>query len=272
MNRPVHGTAHRREQRICALFDELRPEHHFTLTYNKFSAFYFQNLCSEISGKAVFASLPPDNSNNSCKMKGSKRDIRSTEHQRTARETALCPCIFFRKRISPVTLNISCPIAEKIPFPVERQFPADCVTHAYNAVSAFHKRNKAKRSHDVVANRRKSSESDASFCGAVCRVHPQPDSVSSKIIFPYINMKTMPASVKFAAGETDCPGTLICNDLNRAGFLIPRLMKGGNQCNSPGFRLALKIPSAEIVIHHIITSFPVIVLTPERENMQKRRR
>lgn len=73
MNCPDHSSAHRSEQRMCALSDEFRSENHFTLTYNKFSLFYFQYLCSEISGKAVFTALPQYNGNNSGKLKGTKQ-------------------------------------------------------------------------------------------------------------------------------------------------------------------------------------------------------
>lgn len=88
----------------------------------------------------------------------------------------------------------------------------------------------------------------------------QPDSVSSKIIFPHMKMEILSASVKLAAGEADCPGIFVCNNLNRTGLLFPRLMQGGNQRNSLSVRLAFKIPSAEIVIHNIKTSFPVYSL------------
>lgn len=72
-----------------------------------FTSFDFDCLGTQIGGKTVFLSVQKDNADDSGKMEATERDVRCGEHQRTIRETALRPCVFAWKGITPVTFDIS---------------------------------------------------------------------------------------------------------------------------------------------------------------------
>ena len=81
-----------------------------------FTSFDFDCLGTQIGGKTVFLSVQKDNADDSGKMEATERDVRCGEHQRPIRETALRPCVFAWKGITPVTFDIS----DGIPKPIGR--------------------------------------------------------------------------------------------------------------------------------------------------------
>ncbi len=76
----------------------------------------FDCLGTQIGGKAVFLSMQKDNADDSDRMEATERDIRYGEQQHTIRATALRPCIFAWKGITPVSFDTS----DGIPKPTGR--------------------------------------------------------------------------------------------------------------------------------------------------------
>lgn len=97
------------------------------------------------------------------------------QHKRTIVETALHPNILFRKRITSVPLHVSDPIFKFIYLSIYGDLFVDLVFHTENAVSALHKRNKLKRTHNIVPDRRKTAEFQYSVSGEVVDLNVQSD-------------------------------------------------------------------------------------------------
>lgn len=135
-----------------------------TLLDDDFANLDFDCLGSQVGGKAVFFSTQKDNADDSGKMVATKRDIRYGEHQCTIRKTALRPCIFAWKGITPVTFDISDGIMEYKGRAVDEKHTVYRVPHTVNAVPALHEGHPSKRPHDVVFDRCERTKPDRASC------------------------------------------------------------------------------------------------------------
>ena len=176
----------------------------------------FDCLGPQIGGKAVFFSMPKDNADDSGKMVATKRDIRSGEHQCTIRKTALRPCIFAWKGITPVTFDISDGIPKPIGRFVNENRPIYRMPHTVNAVPALHEGHPSTRPHDVVFDRCEGTKSDRATCTEFRCLDVQCDAFLSKSIPGNANLTVL--FLKIRVGEWRLERLRVGNQLYGAEF------------------------------------------------------
>ena len=152
----------------------------------------FERFCTQIGSKAVLSSTQKHDPDHAGEMKTAQRNICNREHQRTVRETALCPDIFPGKGISPVTFNVANGIPKHIGYAVNENSPIYRVPHTEHTVSALHEWNISERPHDVVLDwckRAKSNRASGMETGGVdvqrdaIPLKPIPSNVNCVILF-----------------------------------------------------------------------------------------
>lgn len=141
MDSPNHGSTHRSAQGMPCRTMRSDFQDKAVLPDDDFARLDFDCLGTQIGGEAVFFSMQKNNTDDSSEMNPTQRDIRNGEHQRTVRETALCPHVFAGKGISPVTFDIADGILKHIGRFVDEKRPVYRVAHTINAVSALHEGN-----------------------------------------------------------------------------------------------------------------------------------
>ena len=218
-----------------------------TLLDDDFANLDFDCLGSQVGGKAVFFSTQKDNADDSGKMVATKRDIRYGEHQCIIRKTALRPCIFAWKGITPVTFDISDGIMEHKGRAVDEKRTVYRVPHTVNAVPALHEGNISEWPHDVIFDRREKTKPDRAICTEFRRLDiqrdaflPKPISSNTDLIIPFL---------KNRVGEWQMEGLRIAYQLYGAEFGLFGSVDGWNDGECLPFRLAAKIPATEIVAH-----------------------
>ena len=153
-----------------------------TLPDDDFARIEFDCLGSQVGGKAVFFSTQKDNADDSGEMNPAQWDVRYGEHQRTIRKTALRPCIFAWKGITPVAFDISDGILKPIGRFVNENRPIYRMPHTVNAVPALHEGHPSKRPHDVVFDRREGTKPNRATCMEFWCLNIQHDAFLSKSI------------------------------------------------------------------------------------------
>lgn len=212
-----------------------------------FAVLDFDCLGSQVGGKAVFFSTQKDNADDSGKMVATKRDIRYGEHQCTIRKTALRPCIFAWKGITPVTFDISDGIPKPIGRFVNENRPVYRMPHTVNAVPALHEGYPLKRPHDVVFDRCEGTKPDRATYTELRCLDVQRDAFHSKPIPGNANLLVL--FLKNRVGEWHLERLRVGNQLNGTVFGFFGSMNGRNDGECLLLRLAAKIPATEIVVH-----------------------
>lgn len=214
---------------------------------NNFASLDFICLGTQISGKAVFFSPQMHNADDSCEVKTTKWDFGNREHQRTSRETALCPNVFSGKGISPVTFNIADGIMEHIGSAVDEKNPIHRVPHTENAVPALHEGHVSERSHDVVLDRRELTKPDRTICTEFRCLDVQRDAFVSKSIPSDANLIAL--FLKIRVGEWHLERLRVGNQLYGAELGLFGSVNRRNNGKCLLIRLAAKIPATKIVAH-----------------------
>ena len=182
MDCPNHGSANRGAQGMPGLTMRSDCQDKAALPDDDFASPNFDCLGAQIGGKSVFFSVQKHNTDDSGEMKTAQRNICDGEHQRPIRVTALCPCVFAGKRMSPVAFHIADGIMEHIGRAIDGKHPIHRVTHAENAVSALHKGNIPKWPHNVIPDWREWTEPNRAGDTEVGYPDVQRDALFSKSI------------------------------------------------------------------------------------------
>lgn len=197
-----------------------------TLLDDDFVRIDFDCLGSQVGGKAVFFSTQKDNADDSGKMVATKRDIRYGEHQCTIRETALRPCIFAWKGITPVAFDISDGIMEHKGRAIDEKHTVYRVPHTVNAVPALHEGHPSKRPHDVVFDRRVRTKPNRATCTEFWCLNIQHDAFLSKSIPGNANLTVL--FLKIRVGEWHLERLRVGNQLYGAEFGLFGSVHGRN--------------------------------------------
>ena len=161
VNGSCHGTAYRCLERMPCRTQPLNGQAEAALPDNDPAILDLNRFRAQIGGKAVLFSVEQNDTNNPGKVKLTQGNIRSRQHQCALRETALGPNIFFGERVPPVTFCIAYGIVKHIGNTIDPDFSVYPVAHTVNAMPALHEGNALKRSHNVIANRRKITKANS---------------------------------------------------------------------------------------------------------------
>ena len=154
-HKPCHGSVQWSLKQTGVFVKESGGQDEIPLLDHDLTILNSYSLGPQIRGKAVLFSVQLNHADDSCKPHGTQWNLCDRQHQRTILKAALGPYILFRKGASAISFDISCVIQEAIVSSVDTKPPVYLVPHAEHAVLTLHKRNIAKGTHDVIADRRK---------------------------------------------------------------------------------------------------------------------
>ena len=155
MDRPGHIAEMRRSQRLSPAFLRLYAKRKPVLPQHDFVLADMQKFGTQIRTDPMLLPVQQQKSDAADKAAAEKRDIRHGKHDAVAVAAALGPEVAPRKRNSAVALRISGSFI-KMDFPsVYYEVSVDSMKQTEYAVTAFHKRNKAKGTHNIILRPKK---------------------------------------------------------------------------------------------------------------------
>lgn len=175
------------------------------------TALYFYRFGPQIGRQTILCSLPENDADDSGKMVTAQRDICCGEHQRSLREAALGPGIFFWERAAAVSFQITHIIAEYIGNAVDVHIAGHGMPHAEHTVMTLHKGDIAERSHDIVLDWSEWPKLKGTRGGKPGRIQFQMEPLLPELILTDPDGRF--ALLKFRIGKAYVPGSGVCYQL-----------------------------------------------------------